>query len=244
MARPKKTGSDELVRIIDSYYTTEAAGDPGRLKCSLLEQYAAKIGHPAKAYDFRRDTRARERMEELKELAEKEQLPSRKPGLAYKSLDINRILSVRRNPEELAAILLEIDKGWERVYEEAVWSGKLVTGLQVENGTLRKEKTEISDQLVRADEEKREALKEARRLTVENRYLRKMLKTYLYPALANEILVEEGQIKNSDTEVTEAAKEQLIDGKFPASVTEIIKKDVKEIQTIEDALDAMWEGLE
>ena len=71
-----------------------------------------------------------------------------------------------------------------------------------------------------------------------------MLKTYLYPALATEILVEEGQIKNSDTEVTEAAKEQLIDGKFPASVTEIIKKDVKEIQTIEDALDAMWEGLE
>ena len=93
------------------------------------------------------------------------------------------------------------------------------------------------------DREKKEAVSETRKLTAENRYLRKMLKTYLYPALANEILVEEGQVKNPDTEATDEAKEKLVDGKFPSSVTETVKNDMKEIRTIEDALDAMWEGL-
>ena len=55
MARPKKTDSDELVAIVDSFFTTEAAGNPAKLKCSLLEEYSARIGKPAKAYDFRRD---------------------------------------------------------------------------------------------------------------------------------------------------------------------------------------------
>lgn len=98
--------------------------------------------------------------------------------------------------------------------------------------------------MARANEEKKEAIKEVRRLTAENRYLRKMLKTYLYPALANEILVEEGQIRNPDTEATEKAKESLLDGKFPSAVSETMKQDVKEIRTIEDVAAAMWEGLE
>ena len=55
MARPRKTDSDELVALVDSYFTTEAAGNPAKLKCSLLEEYAARLGKAAKAYDFRRD---------------------------------------------------------------------------------------------------------------------------------------------------------------------------------------------
>lgn len=244
MARPKKIGSDELVRIIDSYYSTEVAGDPAKLKCSLLEQYALTIGQSAKAYDFRRDAKARERIEELKELAEKEQIPTGKNGQAYKNLDINRILGVRRNPEELARILSQIDRGWGQVYEEAVQSRKLVTELQMENGTLKKEKKEFLDQLDRINKEKQKAIKEAKRLTAENRYFKRMLKTYLYPAIANEILVSEGQIKNPDTKVTDIAKDTFIDSQFPSSVSETVKRDAKEIRTIEDAAAALWEGLE
>ena len=44
MARPKKTESDELVAILDSFFTSEAAGNPAKLKCSLLEEYAARLG--------------------------------------------------------------------------------------------------------------------------------------------------------------------------------------------------------
>lgn len=244
MARPKKISSDELIRIIDSYFTTEAAGNPSRLKCSCLEQYASSIGYSVRAYDFRRDKKARSRIEELKELVENEKLPTIKKGQAYKSLDINRILSVRRDPEELVGILSQIDKGWEQVYEEAVRLGKLVAELQLENSALRKERDGLSEHLANVDKEKRDAVKEARKLTAENRYFRKMLKTYLYPALANEILMEEGQVRNPDTKVTEKAKKCLIDGKTPSAVSEMMKQDVKEIRTIEDVAAAMWEGLE
>lgn len=49
-----------------------------------------------------------------------------------------------------------------------------------------------------------------------NRYLRKMLKIYLYPALANEILTQEQLLKNADTEITEQAKTGMIDGNIPS----------------------------
>lgn len=139
MARPKKTDSDELVAIVDSYFTTEAAGNPAKLKCSLLEEYAARRGKQAKAYA--------------------------------------------------------------------------------------------------------EARSEVRSLTVENRYLRKMLRTYLYPALANEILKEENQMKKPDTEVTPLARNQLIDGKFPSSASEALSGDLKMLSREEELLRQMWDSI-
>ncbi|MBQ1491189.1 MAG: hypothetical protein IIZ39_04460, partial [Blautia sp.] len=106
MARPRKTDSKELVRLVEAYFSTEAAGDPTMLKCSLLEEYAGKVGCAAKAYDFRRDKQVRERMDELREMAGKEGAPAAGKGYAYKNLDINRILGIRRNPDELAKILV------------------------------------------------------------------------------------------------------------------------------------------
>lgn len=39
MVRPRKASADELIQLVDSYFTTEAAGDPSKLKCSFLERF-------------------------------------------------------------------------------------------------------------------------------------------------------------------------------------------------------------
>jgi len=80
-------------------------------------------------------------------------------------------------------------------------------------------------------------------LTVENRYLKKMLRTYLFPALANEILTEENQIKNPDTEVTPRAKDKLIDGIFPSSVSSIFSEDRGILSQEEELLKQMWDSI-
>lgn len=243
MARPKKTDSTELMRIVDAYFTTEAAGNPALLKCSLLEKYACKAGSKAKAYDFRRDEQVRKRMDELREIAGNEAAPIVGKDHAYKSLDINRILGVRRDPDELARVLGEIDQGWKKVYDEAVRSSELIADLQLQARDLKTKNEAVTQSLEESEKENKKLRGEARRLEAENRYLRKMLREYLYPALANEILVEENQIQNPDTQVTEKAREELIDGKIPSGVSAVVSRDVSEIKNVDDAMAAMWAGI-
>ena len=70
-----------------------------------------------------------------------------------------------------------------------------------------------------------------------------MLRTYLYPALANEILADENQLKNPETEVTAQAKEKLIDGKFPSAASAAYAGDRKMISREEELLRQMWDAI-
>ena len=92
MARPRKTDTEELIQLVDSYFTTEAAGDPSKLKCSMLEGFAARMGKAAKAYDFRRDPQVRKHIEELKSMVLNENGMQMLQGSAYKGLDIEKVL--------------------------------------------------------------------------------------------------------------------------------------------------------
>lgn len=81
------------------------------------------------------------------------------------------------------------------------------------------------------------------KLAAENRYLRKMLKTYLYPALANEILRQENMLDNPDTEVSDVAKSGLVDGKFPSGLTEAVSGDMGILAKEDKLLAKMWEEM-
>lgn len=241
MARPRKADADELIQLVDSYFTTEAAGDPSKLKCSFLERFAARNGKDIKAYDFRRYPEVRERMEELKAMVLNENGMPMLQGNSYKSLDINRVLKVRRDPDELREILGEMDGYWKQIYEKCIaLSGKnmefqkTIRQLKNDNAALAQ-----SFQLKEADTDG--ISRENNKLVAENRYLRKMLKTYLYPAVANEILKQENLLENPDTEVTGAAMEKLADGRIPASFPEAVSADRKTRSREEELLQRMWE---
>ncbi len=244
MARPRKTDTEELIQIVDSFFMTEAAGDPSKLKCSLLEGFAARMGKAAKAYDFRRDPQVRGRMEELKSMVLNENGMQMLNGSAYKSMDIEKVLRSRRNPDELRKALGDLDSYWKQVYNRSV-------SVADKNRELQKKMRQMEDDM-EASEKKTQAAEsgmkesgaEKNKLVKENRYLRKMLKTYLYPALANEILSQENMLDNPDTEVTDKAKNRMVDGRFPSGLKEAVAGDM-EIQAVEDRLLAqMWEEME
>ena len=243
MARPKKTDSEDLVAIVDAYFTTEAAGNPAKLKCSLLEEYATRLGKQAKAYDFRRDEKVRQRMEELKMLAMNENGMGIQLGNPYKNLDVARIMKSRQDPDEFRTALGELDAYWRNVYESTL-KIRQDAGAEAEEKRQLKEKCALLQQENEAvRKEHAVARAEVRHLTVENRYLRKMLRTYLYPALANEILADENQLKNPDTDVTPQARDKLIDGKFPSAVSAVLAEDKGIISKEEELLRLMWDAI-
>lgn len=243
MARPRKTDTGELIQIVDSFFTTEAAGDPSKLKCSLLEGFASRMGKAARAYDFRRDTQVRARMEELKSMVLNENGMQMLNGSAYKSMDIEKVLRSRRDPDELRKVLGDLDSYWKQVYDRSVSVADKNRELQKKMRQMEDDMKASGKKTQAAESGMRESGAEKNKLVKENRYLRKMLKTYLYPALANEILRQENMLANPDTEVADKAKNRLVDGRFPSGLKEAVAGDM-EIQAVEDRLLAqMWEEM-
>jgi len=230
MARPRKLGTEEMLDIVNKYY--EGCGDPSRLKCSCLEEYATSAGIEAKAYDFRRNEAVRQRMEELRGIS---QLDPGTGAIAYKTLDIDALLKRCNTKTMLRDSLQELDGQWRRPYDRAAellksneaWQLKLAKN-DVERKKLNADVSGFSERVAQVNKANNDLL-------AENRYLKKMLRTYLYPAVANEILKQENVIEQNNAEVPRSTVEKLSDPTVPLSFSASVSAD-KEMLSREEAL--------
>lgn len=230
MARPKKATTSVMLQLVESYF--ESTGNPDKLKCSHLEEYAASTGLDLKAYDFRRDAAVRQRMDELRDLY---LLHSESGAIAYKNLDVDALLGRCRTKTMLRNSLFELDETWRRIYDRAVELFKKNEALKATTEQSAKEfERLLSDNAVLSEQVKR-LNKSNKEAVQENRYLKKMLKMHLYPAIANEILLRENVLERVDTEVSQSAMEKMVDSTVPSPFSSIAATDM-EMFSREDAL--------
>jgi len=230
MARPKKLSDTDAVRLVDAFY--EAYGNPERLRFSLIEAYAIAHGISVNAYDLRRSPAVRERITQLKALAENSENPG---AVVYKGLDIDGFIRSNKTIEALKRSLAEIDGRWQKLYDYAADISKQNIKL-----TENLEKTRID---VKNLKNKNTALlehintlsKSEDEIRTENRYLRKMLQTYLYPELADSILKELGEPNIGEPTAPLSTIFAMTDGDTPGSLTESISADM-ELRSREEIL--------
>jgi hypothetical protein len=222
-----------MIRIVESFF--ESNGDPGRLKFSFLEEYAMSIGINVKAYDFKRNAEVRRRMGELRGLAGMAGCAA----IAYKSIDVDAFLNRNYTKEMLKNSILELDEAWRRVYERAAVLSKenaaLMSALKAEKQTVeaisaeKKSCTELTASLKR----------DLMALTVENRYLKKSLRNYLYPAIANEILKRENVLEQSGTDVMPETMAAFADNDMPSPLPASVASDRSAVSREEAILKRM-----
>ena len=232
MARPRKLTSEEMIRIVDAYY--EGHGDPGKLKFSLIEEYAVSLGLNVdiKAYDFRRDASVRQRIDDLKNNGSQETVGA----IAYKSLDVDALLNRNNTREALKNSLLEIDASWRLLYETAAALSKKNKALMIEALSQGEAIKAFSADNNALEARVRDLERGSNALMLENRYLKQALKKYLYPSIANEILKNEGSLVSADTEVMPEAMDALVEtGGEPAPFSSAVSNDRK-IMTREESL--------
>jgi hypothetical protein len=234
MARPRKISADVMLQIVDSFF--ESHGDPGKMKCSNLEEHACSLGFNIKAYDFRRSDAVRQRIEELRHSV---WVNGGSEAVAYKSMDVDALINRNNTREMMKNSLLELDEAWRGIYERAAaLSSKNVSLLSTLAAKDRKiesiaaEMDSLSTRLQPLEHNERV-------LSAENRYLRKALREYLYPAIANEILKEENVLEQTDTDVTPAAMAALADSNMPASFSGAIELDKQMVSRSERLLNLM-----
>ena len=230
MARPRKLSDADMIQIVDSFY--ESNGDPSMLKCSFLEEYAISIGIDVKAYDFRRNNAVRVRMAELRDLS---LLSSKTSAIAYKSLDVDALLDRNRTRPMLRNALLELDETWRRIYDRAAEISKRNENLEKSIGAVSAERDKLACEVPELSAQISMLIKNNKELALENRYLKRMLKQYLYPAIANEILLNENVLEQIDTEVTQTAMDKMVDPFLPSPFSNSIASD-REILSREELL--------
>ena len=209
-----------MIQIVNDYY--ESCGDASRLKCSLLEEYAVSCGFDIRAYDFRRNEQVRERINELRGLS---LLHTKSVGVAYKNLDVDSFLNNAKNRESLKNSLIELDKSWQSIYHSYVLISKKNEEMSknIQQKTIEIEAIALNSS--KSAEKVSQLKSECKELIIQNRYLKKMIRQYLYPAIANEILKSEQVLEQIGTDISPEALEVLSEQSIPLSFTNATETD-------------------
>lgn len=233
MARPKKVSTADMLRILESYLKKH--GDVSKLKCSNLEKYAATLGIDVKAYDFRRDDTVRRCIDELCDDTANDRISA----LTYKNLDADALITNHPTRATLKAALLELDANWRRVYERSVAVEAENTALISENNAKKRTIRELTDEITEAQDELKSLKRTENEQQSEIRYLKSVLESNLYPALANELLRREGIVAQSDTEVSPAAITAMTETDIPLSFSKSVTPDNAILSREQTLLDRM-----
>lgn len=227
-----------MLEIIDEFFNKEAEGNTSMLKYTLIADYAASKGYSAAAYDFRRNVEVRQRIEELK--STEGMFNSSKP-MVYKNLNVLEFISNNRNAEKLKKALIELDAYWRNIYDYAnniTVKNKELTKIKRQQNQKIKKLTALNKGL---ENNSKNLSNVNRKLLLENRYLRKMLKANLYPVIANEILRSDELHITDEISVPPQTIINMTDNNYPKSFSESIKQDQKMLSNEEKLLRTMRE---
>ncbi len=244
MARPRKITTEVMLEIVDSYYLTKSDGNERLMKCSLIARYAAELGYTVKGYDFARNMEVREYIERLKVCAETSTEVygvKYNPTPAYKTLDVEGFLYSNSGDKRLASALRDLDGYWKRVFEYAQHAEKHNRALMKEKAAYEAALKEVNLRIDTMNEDNLSLSGQISKLTIENRYLRKMLRQYLYPAVADEILKNENDPPQTDTQATDAAICDFIEDSIPKSFEASVSKDDRMQADAEKLMSQLWE---
>lgn len=205
MARKKYIDNQELLLLFEHYLLEHCSNNPRLFKIPQFGNYLRSNGFPQVAdTTIRRNKEFRQALNDKLELFEDD---SYQTVITYKTLDVERFLMTNRTPKAIKSALVELNGHYKRIVDAAIAYKDEVESLKKRMEELKSEVAQLKESKYVFDEQAR-ANKE---LEGENKKLRNLLKTSLYPEIANELLKEEGLLKFDHQTVTKQyLKEQVI----------------------------------
>jgi len=212
MARPKKIQED-IIPHIEAYWINICDKDPRKLKYALIAEYLNKQGLELKDYDIRRNKDVAERIEQLKQ----DCLIMSRSGddiggdvVVFQSLNVNDFLDKHKNIYKLRKALAERDAYYADICAEAV------SGLRQKEALLKelkkvKQKNQVFEQMatqMQATEEK--LIAENKQLKTKCNSLLHIVKTHVYPEIANELLRESKLLEGGETVISDSGRKEII----------------------------------
>lgn len=218
MARPKKVSDEVLISIVDEFYSTVACGDFSKMKFSALESYSKEQGPEIKEHVFRRNAAVINRINELREMAVKEQ--DTQISVGYRNLDIEGFLKGCSSLEELKTKLVELDGYWKDVYERSSSIAADNRKELLSKSKVIKDYDELNRKNAELGKMYEDVRKENSELRKENIYFRQIIERYVVPELARELMRQANlPVKEKRKYLNPEAYNELIEPKIPLPFT-------------------------
>ena len=160
-------------------------------------------------------------------------------AIAYKNIDVDAFLNRNYTKEMLKNSILELDESWRSVYERAADLATKNAALLSELASKKRAIEAIVADKDSCEAQNKSLKRDLTELAAENRYLKKSLQEYLYPAIANEILKREQVLEQADTDVMPEAMLALVDNGVPSSFSASVAPDKGAISREEAILKRM-----
>jgi len=226
MGRKKTIEDDVLISLIDEYFLQKCSGNAKALRPPLITAFIKESGYPEYAVEtLRRNAKARNHIEQLKESAEENLVNTL---VCYNTLDAKDFLT--RNPTEKARIaaLTHLDAYYRSIAATAVTlnekSKTVLDNLEKLDTAYRQAQMDISS-LTTTVSELKQTIKN---LKIENKTLRSIIDTYVYPEVAS-ALVDEKYLTNA-SEVPKIIDPSKLPNAVITGETKISKDDSSGIQ--------------
>ncbi|HFI0657984.1 TPA: hypothetical protein ACGO0Y_001973 [Streptococcus suis] len=183
MARKRLISDEDLFEKFEEYVINECSNDISLFKLPKFGDYLRTTGFPEVTdTTLRRNKKFRITIEKRKAEAEDEEFQT---IITYKTLDIDSFMMTNRTPRAIRSALVELNKYYKRIVEVALKYKDEAEVLVIENKKLQEQL-----QTATSNSEERKALID------ENNALKSIIKTTVYPEIANELLKEEGLLKS------------------------------------------------
>ncbi|HFI0453545.1 TPA: hypothetical protein ACGOYY_001514 [Streptococcus suis] len=185
MARRRLISDEDLFEKFEEYVVNECSNDISLFKLPKFGDYLRTTGFPEVTdTTLRRNKKFRLTIEKRKAEAEDEVFQT---IITYKTLDIDSFMMTNRTPRAIRSALVELNKYYKRIVEVALKYKDEAEVLVIENKKLQEQL-----QTATSNSEERKALID------ENNELKSIIKTTVYPEIANELLKAEGLLKSEN----------------------------------------------
>lgn len=191
MARRKHIEDFEIIEHFEKYLQEECSNNVSLFKIPRFGDYLRKNGFPSVAdTTLRRNTSFREVLAERKAKYDEEE--EYRTVITYKTIDVDSFMATNRTPNAIRTGLSELNLYYKKVAEAAL-------EFKNENEKLQDENEELKEQIQQLlqKETSRKALE------TENIKLRALIKSSVYPEIANELLKEEGILQSEQQVITD-----------------------------------------
>ena len=185
MARRKIIETDILLNLIDEFYTLKCNRDASLLKIPSIGEYIRSKGYTVQDYILRRDEAVREYIDKLCETSEETHINT---VSVYHDIDIEAFLSKNNTTSKLKKALSERECYYREITNSAAYSFNENKQLKQENTALKSKNKKLELSLEKEMESKKNIVSNNLLLARENKLLREIIDTYVYPEIANELL--------------------------------------------------------
>lgn len=202
MGRKRAITDDDIKSIINEWCTLNPNKKP---TYSCIGEFAREKGYTVEDYIFRRNELAREMIDSISKMVDEETFCT---VSVYHALDLDDFLTKNNTIDKLKAALTQRDQYYAKVARSAAKAFEENSKTMAENKRLLEKNAKLEKEL----QKKQEAADSAqlREKNKEIASLRRIIKNYVYPEIANALLASEGLLEIDNEVIDDEALSECI----------------------------------